>query len=235
MKIGLEYPINEMRGGAVGRSGLVFFPWRGLQVARRYVTPSNPSSSNQVAVRSKLTAVSKDYFNISAAQKAGWENFAALYSREEQGKLITMPPNAAFMKVNSIRQLDAQAIARDAPTALPDFAVTDVNSFIITAGIATISVDHSASVTTGRKLLVEISSPVKSANTRIFDKDYRYAKSADSTGNIVALAASPQSIVITASDLWRTFAVGEVVGVRITPLSSTYATGTPYEETITIT
>ena len=42
--------------GAIGEA-LVYFPWKGLNVAREYVVPSNPRTTLQTTQRSYLTAV----------------------------------------------------------------------------------------------------------------------------------------------------------------------------------
>lgn len=52
----LKAPLLSM--GASGQLGktLVFFPWKGLNVAREYVTPANPKTALQVTQRGFVTA-----------------------------------------------------------------------------------------------------------------------------------------------------------------------------------
>lgn len=52
----LKAPLLSM--GAAGQLGktLVFFPWKGLNVAREYVTPANPNTALQVTQRGYVTA-----------------------------------------------------------------------------------------------------------------------------------------------------------------------------------
>jgi len=51
----LKAPLLSLgASGAIGRS-LVFFPWKGLDVVREYVIPSNPKSDGQIAQRAHMT------------------------------------------------------------------------------------------------------------------------------------------------------------------------------------
>lgn len=63
----LKAPLMSL--GASGRiaNTLVFFPWKGLNVVREYVIPSNPKSTGQTTQRGYITAAVAD---IHAAQIA---------------------------------------------------------------------------------------------------------------------------------------------------------------------
>jgi len=53
----LKAPLMSLgASGALGKA-LVFFPWKGLDVVREYVVPSNPKSTAQTTQRGYLTAV----------------------------------------------------------------------------------------------------------------------------------------------------------------------------------
>ena len=52
----LKAPLLSLgASGALGKA-IVFFPWKGLNVAREYVVPSNPKTTGQTTQRSYLTA-----------------------------------------------------------------------------------------------------------------------------------------------------------------------------------
>ena len=51
----LKAPLLSLgASGAIGKS-IVFFPWKGLNVAREYVVPSNPKTTGQTTQRGYLT------------------------------------------------------------------------------------------------------------------------------------------------------------------------------------
>lgn len=230
MKVGLSYPVNELRGGAVGRSGLVFFPWRGLQVARLFSTPANPSSLNQAAVRAYQTASSKAFKDLSPAERAAWDSYALLYATQQQGVQFVPPTNSMYSQVNFWRQVAGQALSDTAPTAKPAWAVTGITSITKNGTNLEIAFTHSASSPTGEFVAVKMSGKVSSLNTRVFEGDYRLALGASKSGNVVALSASPQTITIALANLWTAVTTDDVVGVSLLPLSSEYAPGTPYAE-----
>lgn len=52
----LKAPLLSLGASGKIADTLVYFPWKGLNVAREYVIPSNPKSTKQVAHRARLTA-----------------------------------------------------------------------------------------------------------------------------------------------------------------------------------
>jgi len=53
----LRLPLLSLEArGALGES-IVFFPWKGINVARKYVIPSNPQTGPQLTQRSYVTAI----------------------------------------------------------------------------------------------------------------------------------------------------------------------------------
>ena len=230
MKVGLSYPVNELRGGAVGRSGLVFFPWRGLQVARLFSTPANPSSTAQAAVRAFQTAASKAFKSLTPEERSAWDAYAALYATQQQGVLFVPPTNSMYSQVNFWRQLGGEAISDIAPAAKPDWAVTGITSITKDGTDLKIVFTHSKAVPGSELLAVKMSKVVPSLNTRVFPGDYRMFKGANNAGNIISLVASPQTITVSIADLWTSVTTGNVVGFELLPLSASYAPGTPYAE-----
>lgn len=63
----LKAPLLSFSASGKIADAIVYFTWKGLEVARQYVVPSNPRSSGQVAQRSYLTDV---VAAIHAAQAA---------------------------------------------------------------------------------------------------------------------------------------------------------------------
>ena len=69
--------------GQLGKS-LVYGTWKGVPYARRYVIPSNPKSTAQVAQRNLFKWVHDAYKYLDAAATASWELYA-------KGKPLTGP------------------------------------------------------------------------------------------------------------------------------------------------
>lgn len=77
--------------GASGKLGdaLVFSTWKGLDVARRYVVPANPSTSAQQTQRGYLTDAVDEWHDstnvLSAADKLAWNRYAGIIKPARSG------------------------------------------------------------------------------------------------------------------------------------------------------
>jgi len=77
--------------GASGQLGkaLVFGTWKGIDVAREYVVPTNPKSSGQSTQRGKMTSAVAEWHDtaniLSAADKAAWGRFAGVQRTPRSG------------------------------------------------------------------------------------------------------------------------------------------------------
>lgn len=90
----LKAPLLSLgAAGAIGKS-LVFFNWKGLDVVREYVIPTNPKSDDQVAQRNKLTAGVTDWHStlLTDADRAAWKLQASVFA-------IPMTAFNAFVKM----------------------------------------------------------------------------------------------------------------------------------------
>lgn len=63
--------------GALGKS-IVFSKWKGRTYVRKLSIPSNPKSGLQVGMRSSMRFITQDFKNLSVAQKAAWDDLAAV-------------------------------------------------------------------------------------------------------------------------------------------------------------
>lgn len=235
MKIGLAYPVDSMKGGAVGRSGLVYSVWRGMQVARRHVIPANPSSTSQDAIRAYVSASAKAFQGITAQQKVDWQTFAALYPKRESGVDVIPPAISAFCMVNNWRQIDGEATAAAAPTAKPDFAVTGITSVEIDGAGTGIIFTHSAAVTTSKFVAIKSTGALPSQHKVPFPTDFRMITKVENNTCIVPLAASPQEVVITSTEWWASLAEDDWAGISIMPLSPEYAPGLEFSSVLQVT
>jgi hypothetical protein len=76
--------------GSIGGS-LTFSGWKGRSYVRRLVTPANPKSNAQTGVRSMMKFLSQAWADLSAPNKATWEDLAAQ---------INASPFNAYVKYN---------------------------------------------------------------------------------------------------------------------------------------
>lgn len=70
----VQAPILSM--GAQGQIGnsMVFAAWKGVNYARRYVTPSNPRTMAQRATRTVFAALGEQYKRLGPLSRAPWES-----------------------------------------------------------------------------------------------------------------------------------------------------------------
>jgi len=107
----LKAPLLSLgAAGAIGKA-VVFFPWKGIDVAREYVIPANPKSAPQLAQRGYLTeAVGKWHTSAyTAADVIAWNRYAGILAE-------TMSGFNAFMRLE---------IARSA-VLLPWFVISQI-------------------------------------------------------------------------------------------------------------
>lgn len=65
--------------GQLGKT-IVFFPWKGLNCVRTHVVPSNPNTTAQQGVRTKMTNAVAAYHaaGLTTVDVAGWRRFAGI-------------------------------------------------------------------------------------------------------------------------------------------------------------
>jgi len=90
---------------------IVYSGWKGLETVRKYVTPANPQTADQIAQRAILTAIVsawKNYF-ILAACRANWNRSALNDSRALSGfnyfasqamQVAAADPDASFASLS---------------------------------------------------------------------------------------------------------------------------------------
>jgi len=235
MKIVTVMPVDIISGAMSRLPGLVFFAWRNLQVARKWVKPRNPQSVEQVAIRNILTQCAQGFQSITQVQKDSWTAYGPIRPGEFYGKEFTPPEISMFVKVNSKRLIDAVAISNTAPTILADFVASDIASVAYNSGTTVLSFDvtHNASVVTNRKWAIYITASLPSGVYKVRDGDFRLAKGV-ATESIIPVTASPQTINISAPKFGN-WSNGDYMAIRLEPLSEHYDAGATYQETNTIT
>lgn len=232
MKVRLAFPVDQISGKAGGNFGNVFFGWRGLQVSRKHFIPRNPSSTNQDSVRGMLAAGAVAFQSLTPSEKAAWATYAAGLPVSILGQSVKLPEISMYSRINMYRQLAGQSISDTPPTDSPGVAVTGITKFLKGAQDYTLTFKFSGTAGTN-KFLIRMTSALPSQVYNPKRSDYRLIEGAGNTGSIVAADSSPQTE--TFDDTVYEPAALSYVSIAILPLSSTYAPGVEYAETIQVT
>ncbi len=230
MKVKYVFPVEDLRGKSGGVSGLVASDWRGIKTMRTFVTPRNPQSTDQVLVRSYLSQCSKAYPTCSDVQKDDWEQIARSVPQNIMGKEIILPANAYFTRVNFFRLLGGAAIDKNAPEHYtPNFVISSIAdvSIDLTTNILTFAVNHTGSVAAGDQFVTYMTPMYTSGIATVQESAYRLINGAASANtSIRAVPTTGGSSSFAA--LRTTVNATGYFGVKIYPVNSDYALGTPY-------
>jgi hypothetical protein len=116
----LKAPLLSLgASGALGKT-LVFFPWKGLAVAREYVVPSNPKTTAQTTQRGYVTAAVDD---IHAAQIAASEPLVEV-DKSAYALLASLEPSPRTWFNQAVKNAVDVAVAGDTPTVFRGGAST---------------------------------------------------------------------------------------------------------------
>ena len=151
-----------------GKLGLtVTFPSRNGLIRRTLVTPANPRTGSQLAVRSAFTASASAYDALTQSQQDAWSVAAANYqSRPSLGQSGPLTGFQLFQKLNAIlRQLGQDPT--DTPTPRPQFGANAPQNLVITNTGGTIALKLTCPVSPGTNTIVRASAPQRSGVRRL--------------------------------------------------------------------
>ena len=143
-------------------------------VVRNYVTPVNPSSSDQVAVRNALSFLSSEWKNLSEVQRAAWEaarlqseyflpdTFSGTPRPASSGKLLFVQYN---YNCTTMVGLPASVVLTE-PTSLYSFEDIVIESVTAAAGTGAIGYTFTAASTDESALVVVASPSVSPGNMK---------------------------------------------------------------------
>lgn len=116
-------------------SGNVYSKNKGGAYSRVRVVPTNPQTSYQVAVRSRLTDFSQAWRGLTAAQRTGWNNAVVNFQRVNRiGDKHVLSGNALYVSLNK----NLADVGLPAISAAPDVTAVD------TVSVASAVADNSA-------------------------------------------------------------------------------------------
>lgn len=227
----LAQPFDGFSGTVSGQSGdsklVLFSTPKAAGVARRWVSPANPQSTNQMLIRGYQTAAAVAYSAISQAQAALWIAAADQINRTNVlGLDYTLSGINLYVMINVYRQIDVEAIIDDVPTILQPPIPTVVTSVTLTTATELGVVAQVPGLETSGQALCRVSVPLPSDVYNASANDVRMI------GPLLDVIEDNGAGTITwALDIASgDYAVGDPVGVMITPLSEFYFPGTPFLE-----
>ena len=151
-----------------GKLGLtVTFPSRNGLIRRAKVTPANPRTVSQLAVRSAFTTQASRYDALTATQQDAWATAAANYqSRPTLGQSGPLTGFQLFQKLNAILALLGQDPI-DAPSVKPQFGPNAPQNLVITNTGGAIALKLTCPISPGTNTIVRASAPQRSGVRRL--------------------------------------------------------------------
>lgn len=130
---------SEARG-RVG--GIVFNTWRGAHTVKVKISPAQPRSARQTAVRAYVTTLSKAWAVLSDAQRLAWTEWANAHPLTDwAGTKLRSTGLNVFLALNS-RKLDQSLLMNPAPPT--SAAPINPANMVITPGAGTMSIAFTA-------------------------------------------------------------------------------------------
>lgn len=182
-------------------NGSVFAHNRGGAYVRNRSIPVNPNTVRQQDVRNIFSQVSSAYKdNVTAAEIDGWKTWGQNSPVTNRlGDQVTLTPNSAFVKINSVRKTCGLAIITEAPTVFGSAIAIDpdVTGFSVSEATQLISISAATKLGNWDKdtdldfAIISMGQPQNTSVT-FFDGPYRIAGYIE--GDSVSAPAFPYTI-----------------------------------------
>lgn len=139
---------------------------------RTKVTPVNPSSTYQQAVRNRLSGLSSGWRGLTTAQRSSWNSAVSDYSKTDIFGDIRNPSgfNLYQRLNNNLLNCSEAALTTPPPAAAVD-AFTSL-SVAVAAGAQTVTITYAAAIAANHKVLVR-ATPAMSAGVSFAKSEFR--------------------------------------------------------------
>ncbi len=225
----LTQPFDAYHGTVKGQTDnnklVLYSSRRAACVARAWVSPDNPMSTLQLAVRDYLALAAAAYRDLTEAQAAAWTAAANAIMRENiLGLDYYLTGIGLFCMINTYGQIHDQAIVDDVPTILMPPVPISLTSVTATSTVLLTIVADVTGLETDGMCLVRVSLPLPGEARQARPNDCRMIDvTIDS--NIAVHAAGTLTIALTITT--SLIVATDRIGVMITPLSADYFPGPP--------
>ena len=188
-------------------------------------------STEQFLVQAFFSTASKQWKNLTDAQRTSWSIYAGTYfPNDKDGNGAGPTGQAVFLKAAWYQQASGLALPTDAPIEAPPAAPTGLTplSNDDPLGIS-FQMTHSVTPTARHRVFVEITPALASAARHPQPQDYRSARGIN-VGSFPDLAASGSNYTVTG--IRYPFAEGVRFGLRVTIISPDGIPSAAFSETV---
>lgn len=228
-KIALQQPFAKFHGaarttGAPG--GQVLWSDGDANYSRSLVTPTNPKTAIQLAVRGIRNHISQQFQTLTPAERDAWETLGVDTERSNMvGAPYKLSAMAAFGMVNYYRLASGETITKVAPDRSGIASVSAVTSVTILATTLSVTIAHTVTDPPS-SVQVRLTRPLASPVRRARKNEFRYAHATTLPQNFSGMGDSPMVFTITATQLG--ISIDDYIGVEVLPISAQYVPGVAF-------
>lgn len=203
-KVKFSALVSEMRNKL---NGSVFSKNRGGNYLRNKVTPVNPNTSRQTAVRSALAGFASGFRALTAAQIAAWNAAVSSFPYTDIfGDVKTLSGIQLYIKLNMNLTTAGQSAISSPPAPVGVDPLTSAAAAAAAGGAKTFTF-AATPVPAGHTLIIECTPSVSPGRTFVKNQ-YRFIKA------VAAAATSPQTITTEYNAKFGDVVTGEKVFMR---------------------
>jgi len=215
-KVAFSALVNDLRNKVGGN---VFTKVRSGAMVRIKVSPTQPRTSAQTAVRANFTALSKGWDTISQSQRNGWIALAAsLPKKDVFGNTFYLTGLQMFQALNRNLQEIGVAVIDDAPASV-SVGAPGALTLVATAGTPTLTVDAATEPATGEVPIIYATKPLN-AGRKFVGKNRQILDAA-----IAAATAGPWDIESLYAAKYGTLVAGQNINIGVKYVNNTTGAG----------
>lgn len=210
-KIKYTFAVADLRNKY---NGSVFSKNRAGAYVRNKVTPVNPQTIAQVAVRNIFTTLSQNWRGLTEAQRLGWASQVENFKRTDIfGDLRTPSPLNLYMRINGNLQAVGAAVISEAP--VPGDSPS-VDSLVLNADVSDteLSIGFTPGVVPANTAWLVEATPGVSPGVNFVKSEYRVITV------LPATTGTGEDILAAWQAKYGTMLAGQKIFVRVTPIST---------------
>lgn len=223
-------PVERVSGRSEGQP-VVYTYNRGQSVLRVFTNPSQPDTSDQIEIRAIFSALTKNWKELSSAQRNAWNTWAAEHPvRNRLGNRVSRTGLTAYVQLGTMYYIRTGSLPTAAPVLAQPASPTGITDLLNDSNEPSFEVTHTYTTLTGLYLVARMTSAIPSAAITPRISAYRMI-SGVSNVSIQALAASGTAYVW--SDPKYVPTVGARFGIEVSIMNAEGWESNPYRTTLT--
>jgi hypothetical protein len=212
--MGLQFPASRISGRLKNNSNVN--SWNnGQQILRAFTMPPNPDTTDQQAVRTAFSLLTKNWKLLTTAQTDAWNAFAVANPITNRlGNLVPRTGLSAYVELGSIHYYRTAALLSAAPTLPRPAPPSSLDLDIAQTGGQNLNFNivHSLPSVANTWWLVRATEPLESVKVTPALNRYRMIEGVGA-GSFIAAAASPDNVAFTPTKY--DYADGDYYGVEV--------------------